>query len=87
MRSRLPTSPISRLASRCSGGRRYRPITLNEERFGIEPEIAAKIARMKLRIKEVPISYRGRGYHEGKKIGWLDGVRAIFCVVRYNFFR
>jgi glycosyltransferase involved in cell wall biosynthesis len=62
-------------------------IVLKEERFGIEPEIAAKIARMKLRIKEVPISYRGRGYDEGKKIGWMDGARALFCIVRYNLFR
>jgi hypothetical protein len=62
-------------------------VTLEEDRFGIEPEIAAKIAHLKLRIKEVPISYRGRGYEEGKKIGWLDGVRAVFCIVRYNVFR
>jgi hypothetical protein len=42
---------------------------------------------MRLRIKEVPISYRTRGYEEGKKIGWMDGVRAVFCIVRYNFFK
>jgi hypothetical protein len=42
---------------------------------------------MNLRIKEVPISYRGRSLEEGKKIGWLDGVRAVFCIVRYNLFR
>jgi glycosyltransferase involved in cell wall biosynthesis len=62
-------------------------ISIEEDRFGIEPEIAAKLARMKLRIKEVPISYRARGYADGKKIGLLDGMRAIFCIVRYNCFR
>jgi glycosyltransferase involved in cell wall biosynthesis len=62
-------------------------INIEEDRFGVEPEIAAKIARMKLKIKEVPISYRGRSYRDGKKIGWLDGVRALFSIVRYNCFR
>ena len=49
--------------------------------------MAAKISRMGLRIKEVPISYRPRGYEEGKKIGWIDGVRAVFCVFRYNLLK
>jgi hypothetical protein len=62
-------------------------LTTEEDRFGWDPEVVAKIARMKLCIKEVPISYRGRSFEEGKKIGWLDGVRALFCIVRYNYFR
>ncbi|HWC60409.1 MAG TPA: glycosyltransferase family 2 protein [Verrucomicrobiae bacterium] len=61
-------------------------IKIQECRFGFEPEITAKVARMKLRIYEVPISYRGRTYLEGKKIGWRDGVRAFWCIVKYNFF-
>jgi glycosyltransferase involved in cell wall biosynthesis len=62
-------------------------ITIEENRFGFEPEITAKIARLKCRIYEVGISYYGRTYAEGKKIGWKDGVRAIYCIVKYNLFR
>ena len=59
-------------------------IDLKEERFGFEPEVTAKVARMGCRIYEVGISYSGRTYAEGKKIGWRDGLRAIWCIVRYN---
>ena len=59
-------------------------IRINENRFGFEPEITAKIARKKCRIYEVGISYYGRTYEEGKKIGWKDGVRAIYCIFKYN---
>jgi glycosyltransferase involved in cell wall biosynthesis len=62
-------------------------ITLEENRFGIEPELTAKVARMGLRIYEVGISYYGRSYAEGKKIGWKDGVRAIYCILKYNLFQ
>jgi glycosyltransferase involved in cell wall biosynthesis len=61
-------------------------VTIQESRFGFEPEITAKVARMNLRIYEVAISYRGRTYLEGKKVGWRDGVHAIWCIVKYNFF-
>jgi len=62
-------------------------IKLKEKRFGFEPEITAKIARVpKVRIYEVGISYYGRTYEEGKKIGWKDGFRAIFCILKYNLF-
>ena len=59
-------------------------INIRENRFGFEPEVTAKIAKMNLRIYEVGISYRGRTYEEGKKIGWKDGVRAILCILKYN---
>ena len=59
-------------------------IKIKEKRFGFEPEITAKVARMKCRIYEVGISYFGRTYEEGKKIGWKDGVRAIWCIIKYN---
>ena len=59
-------------------------ISIEEDRFGIEPELTAKVAKMRLRIYEVPISYQGRTYAEGKKIGWKDGVRAIYCIVKYG---
>ncbi len=62
-------------------------ITIEESRFGFEPEITAKVAAMGCRIFEVGISYSGRTYEEGKKIGWRDGVWAIWCVVKYNLFR
>ena len=62
-------------------------IKIEENRFGFEPEVTAKIARMNLRIYEVGISYSGRTYSEGKKIGWKDGVRAIYAIVKYNLFR
>ena len=61
-------------------------IPLKQNRFGIEPEITMKIARRKLRIFEVPISYNGRSYAEGKKIKWKDGITAIWCIIRYAFF-
>ncbi len=59
-------------------------ITLKENRFGFEVEITAKIARKRCRIYEVPVSYHGRTYEEGKKINWKDGVRAIWCILRYR---
>lgn len=59
-------------------------ITLEQERFGIEPEVVAKIAKSGARVYEVPISYAGRTYAEGKKIGWKDGVQALYCIVRYG---
>jgi glycosyltransferase involved in cell wall biosynthesis len=64
-------------------------ISLKEDRFGIEPEITAKISHLKpaLRIYEVGISYTGRTYQEGKKIGWKDGISAIYCIILYNLFR
>lgn len=63
-------------------------IVLKEQRFGFEPEVTAKIARIKgLRIYEVGISYYGRTYEEGKKIGWKDGFRAIYCILKYGLFR
>jgi hypothetical protein len=68
-------------------------IEIEEDRFGFEPEITAKIARYRnpdgtrLRIYEVGISYSGRTYEEGKKIGWKDGVRALWCIVKYNLAR
>jgi glycosyltransferase involved in cell wall biosynthesis len=62
-------------------------IPIEENRFGFEPEITAKLARRDLRIFEVGISYYGRTYAEGKKIGWKDGVRAIYCILKYNLFR
>ncbi len=61
-------------------------IDIKENRFGFEPEITAKISKMDLRIYEVGISYYGRTYDEGKKIGWKDGVRAIYCILKYNIF-
>jgi glycosyltransferase involved in cell wall biosynthesis len=61
-------------------------IKLNEKRFGFEPEVTAKIAKIpKIRIYEVGISYYGRTYEEGKKIGWRDGFRAIYCILKYRF--
>jgi len=62
-------------------------VTIEEDRFGFEPEITAKIARLNCRIYEVGISYSGRTYHEGKKINWKDGFRAIYCIFKYNLFR
>jgi glycosyltransferase involved in cell wall biosynthesis len=59
-------------------------LDLREDRFGIEPEITAKVARTGCRIYEVGISYSGRTYAEGKKIGWRDGVRALYCIARYS---
>ena len=62
-------------------------IDLEEERFGFEPEVTAKLARGGYRIYEVGISYYGRTYAEGKKIGWRDGFRAIWCILKYNLLR
>jgi hypothetical protein len=63
-------------------------IELKEKRFGFEPEVTAKLARIpEIRIYEVGISYYGRTYLEGKKIGWRDGFRAIYCILKYNLFR
>jgi glycosyltransferase involved in cell wall biosynthesis len=59
-------------------------IAIEEDRFGFEPEITAKVARMKCRIYEVGVSYAGRTYSEGKKIGWRDGLRAMWCILKYN---
>ena len=61
-------------------------IKIEEDRFGFEPEITAKVAKGDWRIYEVGISYYGRTYAEGKKIGWRDGFRAIYCIVKYNLF-
>ena len=60
-------------------------IRIEENRFGFEPEITAKVAKLQCRIYEVGISYYGRTYDEGKKIGWRDGVRAIYCIVKYGW--
>ena len=58
--------------------------TLQEQRFGIEPELTAKVAKLPgVRIYERPISYAGRTYAQGKKIGWRDGLRALWCILKY----
>jgi glycosyltransferase involved in cell wall biosynthesis len=62
-------------------------ITIEEDRFGFEPEITAKVARLGVPIYEVGISYYGRTYEEGKKIGWRDGFRALYAIFKYNLFR
>jgi len=63
-------------------------LDLKEKRFGFEPEVTAKVARYpKVRIYEVGISYYGRTYDEGKKIGWKDGISSIFCILKYNLFQ
>jgi glycosyltransferase involved in cell wall biosynthesis len=62
-------------------------IVIEEDRFGFEPEIVAKVSRLNVRIYEVPISYYGRTYAEGKKIGWRDGFSALRCILKYNFLR
>jgi glycosyltransferase involved in cell wall biosynthesis len=59
-------------------------VVLREDRFGFEPEVVAKVARLKVPLYEVPVSYSGRTYEEGKKIGWRDGLRALVCILRYN---
>jgi glycosyltransferase involved in cell wall biosynthesis len=59
-------------------------IILEQDRFGFEPEVTMKISRMKVRIYEVGISYSGRTYEEGKKIGWKDGVQALWCILKYR---
>jgi len=63
-----------------------RQVRLRSNRFGFEPEVTAKIARLRCRIYETPVSYHGRTYEEGKKIGWKDGVQAVYCILRYAFF-
>jgi len=60
-------------------------LDIQQNRFGFEPEVTAKLARRGVRIKELPIRYEGRGYKEGKKIGWRDGVNAFYCIVRYRW--
>lgn len=62
-------------------------ITIEEDRFGVEPEVTAKISKLKCRIYEVGISYYGRTYDEGKKINWKDGFRALYCILKYNILR
>jgi glycosyltransferase involved in cell wall biosynthesis len=62
-------------------------IKIESNRFGFEPEITAKLAKNNYRIYEVPISYYGRSYKEGKKITWKDGIKAIFTIIKYNIFR
>jgi glycosyltransferase involved in cell wall biosynthesis len=59
-------------------------LRLHASRFGFEPEFTARVARMGVRIYEVPISYHGRTYAEGKKIGWKDGLEAVWCILKYN---
>jgi hypothetical protein len=61
--------------------------TLQQNRFGFEPEITAKVARLRCRVYEMSISYSGRTYEEGKHIGWRDGVKALYCIVRYSLFK
>jgi glycosyltransferase involved in cell wall biosynthesis len=68
-------------------GEILKKITVKSKRFGFEPEITIKLAKLKCRIYEVPISYSGRDYNEGKKIGWKDGIAAIFHIIRFKFFR
>jgi len=60
-------------------------VELEQDRFGFEPEITAKVARLGVRLLEVPISYVGRSHEEGKKIGWRDGLKAIWCILKYGF--
>jgi len=62
-------------------------IRIEENRFGFEPEITAKVSKLNVRIYEVPISYYGRTYAEGKKIGWKDGLWALWCIIKYNFLK
>jgi glycosyltransferase involved in cell wall biosynthesis len=62
-------------------------IVIEEDRFGFEPEITAKVSRLGARVYEVPISYNGRTYDEGKKIGWRDGVKALWCILKYGLSR
>ena len=62
-------------------------VNINENRFGFEPEITAKISKLNIRIYEVGVRYFGRKYSEGKKITWKDGFSAIFCILKYNLFK
>ena len=59
-------------------------LVLQENRFGFEPEVTAKLARLRARIIEVPVSYAGRSYEQGKKIGWKDGASAVRCILKYG---
>jgi len=65
----------------------FSKITIEENRFGFEPEITAKVAKLRCRLYEVPISYSGRDYSEGKKITWKDGFAALYCILKYNLLR
>ena len=60
-------------------------VTIKSDRFDFEPEITAKMLKKKIRLKEVPITYSGRGHNEGKKIGWKDGVHAILALIKFRF--
>jgi glycosyltransferase involved in cell wall biosynthesis len=62
-----------------------RRVTIQEDRFGFEPEIVAKVARLRCRVYEVGVSYAGRTYEDGKKVTWRDGVRALWCIVKYSW--
>lgn len=66
---------------------KIKSIKLYENRFGFEPEITAKIAKKKLKVYEIGVSYNGRGYDQGKKITWKDGVSAVYCIIKYNIFK
>ena len=61
-------------------------VEIQEKRFGVEPEMTAKIAKLNVRIYEVSVSYYGRTFKDGKKINWKDGFVALFCIIKYNFF-
>jgi hypothetical protein len=65
----------------------FKKLNLQERGFGFCPEVTAKISKLNLKIYEVPINYKGRSYKEGKKIALSDGFRAIFCILRYTFFK
>jgi glycosyltransferase involved in cell wall biosynthesis len=80
---------LSDMETGCKAFRRevLKSFVIEENRFGCEPEITAKIARSRWRVYEIGISYAGRSYSEGKKIGWKDGVRALYCIVKYSRLR
>jgi hypothetical protein len=63
-----------------------RSLVLTSDRFGIEPELTARLSQARARIWEVPVSYSGRTYEEGKKIGWRDGIAALYHIIRFNLF-
>ena len=62
-------------------------VNINENGFGFEPEVTAKLAKKKFKFFEVGITYQGRTYEEGKKIRAIDGLKAVFCIIKYNFFK
>ena len=64
----------------------FKKIKINEDRFGVEPEITIKLAKMNCRFYEIGINYYGRDYSDGKKITWRDGFRAIYCILKYSLF-